>query len=101
MCSVNVSFRDPIKTVVIPGSISGDGLPAISAASSPDAEERWISETYFIAFFDPGKIQIREALLIMASTLLGAGVSALLEAFLAGGTAVWVRAGDGANRPSR
>ena len=61
------------------------------ATASPNTEKRWIDETYFIAFVDPAKIQIREALLVLASTLLGAGISALLEAFLASGTAVLVR----------
>ena len=61
------------------------------ATASPDTERRWIDQTYFIAFVDPGKIQIREILLILASTLFGAGIAALLEAFLAGGTAALVR----------
>lgn len=72
--------------------------------ASADTENRWIDATYFVGFVDPDKLQIREAALILASTLLGAGISALLEAFLAGGTAALLGKGrpdDGPRRPGR
>ena len=55
------------------------------AEASPFQEENWIDRDYFIEFVDPKSISVREGLLIAASTLLGASVSALLEVFLAGG----------------
>ena len=72
------------------GSIPVETYRFVSTATT-DSEMRFIDRSYFIAFYDPDKIQIREVLLILASTLLGAGVSALLEAFLAGGTAALFR----------
>ncbi len=55
------------------------------AEASPSSLENWIDQDYFIEFVDPKSISIREGLIIAASTLLGVGISALLEVFLAGG----------------
>ncbi len=55
------------------------------AKSSFDSQHRWVDETFFITFNNPQQKQIREGVLILTSTLFGAGISALLEAFLAGG----------------
>ncbi len=61
------------------------------AKPSPFSEVKWIDQDYFIDFVNPGSMAIREGLLIVASTLFGAGVSAILEVFLAGGTSIIFR----------
>ncbi|MEM6905530.1 MAG: hypothetical protein AAF568_06510, partial [Pseudomonadota bacterium] len=48
------------------------------------------TEDYRLEFVDPEASRNREALLILASTLFGAGIAALFEAFLAGGTAAMI-----------
>ena len=95
MVDLSTSFSLPKTSmqanIIRPQPVSIGNKPnetyRFTATASPDSEFRWIDQTYFIAFDDPMKIQFREALLILASTLFGAGISALLEAFLAGGAA--------------
>jgi hypothetical protein len=65
-----------------------------AAAPSPYLEENWINRNYYVEFYDPAASQLREVLLIIASTLFGAGISALLEVFLAGGTSALLRKSD-------
>lgn len=59
--------------------------------AAEDTYGHFVRFNNFISFQEPGEGTIREALLILASTLFGAGISALLEAFLAGGTQLWTR----------
>jgi len=70
-----------------------------SASPSPYLEENWINRNYYVEFYDPAASQLREVLLIVASTLFGAGISALLEVFLAGGTSALLRKKD-ENKPN-
>ena len=87
--AMSLPTSDAQAQVIRPQPIEIGTIPVetyhFQAEASPFSQENWIDQDYFIEFVDPKSISIREGLLIAASTLLGAGISALLEVFLAGG----------------
>jgi|GEM_PF-3207566 len=99
---LSVSLPDPrmVASTVRPDPRSIGNSPVetyrFEVPGPEQPTETFVSGTYFIAFVDPDDQTTREALILLFSTLFGAGVSALLEAFLAGGTRLWTRASGSA-----
>ena len=87
--AMSLPTSDAQAQVIRPQPVEIGTIPVetyhFQAEASPFSQENWIGQDYFIEFVDPKNISMREGLLIAASTLLGAGISALLEVFLAGG----------------
>jgi len=54
----------------------------------PEVDEDFVDRAFLLRFEEPDERRFREMLLILVSVLLGVGVSAMLEAILAGGHSV-------------
>ncbi|MEM9736699.1 MAG: hypothetical protein AAF908_08865, partial [Pseudomonadota bacterium] len=104
---MNIGFSDHrLKAMTTSIALPAPGLRAREVRPSPESltlapvetflysadpgDEILITEDYRLEFVDPDASRNREALLILASTLFGAGIAALFEAFLAGGTAAMI-----------